>query len=952
MTKQMAPDLGEQSEIQVFGARVHNLRDIDVSFPRNELVVVTGLSGSGKSSLAFDTIYAEGQRRYMETFSAYSRQFLGGMERPDVDKISGLSPVISIEQKTTSKNPRSTVGTITEVYDFMRLLFARAGEAFSYVTGKRMERMSEDQVVDRIIAQFEGQAINVLAPVVKGRKGHYRELFEQIRKQGYVKVRVDGELLDLVPKMQADRYKIHDIEVVIDRLLVSEKDRKRLYTSVMQAMKTAKGIIKVSDKSNNEFFYSRYLMDAESGISYDEPQPNTFSFNSPYGACEHCAGLGYIYEIDRGAVVPDPKLSIMKGGLAPLGEYRETWNFQVLKAVAKKFDFSLSTPIEKLTEAQLDILMGGTEEEVVVPVSYSSWNKKDYRITFEGLFKMLEDQSDRQGQNGLPLEDFRAQRVCPTCQGARLKRESLHFRIAGKNIHELASMDISKLAAWFTDVEHQLNDRQQVIAKEILKEIRSRLGFLLDVGLNYLTLDRTAKTLSGGEAQRIRLATQIGSQLVNVLYILDEPSIGLHQRDNERLINALKNLRDIGNSVLVVEHDKDMILHADHVIDMGPAAGAHGGLVVAQGTPEDIRAADTLTAAYLSGAKEIPVPALRREGNGHTLRLSGASGNNLRDVTAEFPLGKLLLVTGVSGSGKSSLVTETLYPILNHHFFRAKKTPLPYRKIEGLEHIDKIIEINQSPIGRTPRSNPSTYTGVFSDIRALFVQLPESKIRGYKPGRFSFNVKGGRCETCQGAGMKVIEMNFLPDVQVPCETCNGKRYNRETLEVRYRGKSISDVLDMRIDEAVAFFENIPAIYRKIKTLRDVGLGYLTLGQSSVTLSGGEAQRVKLATELSKKDTGKTFYILDEPTTGLHFEDVRVLLDVLNRLVDRGNTVLVIEHNLDVIKVADWVVDLGPEGGGGGGEILFSGTPEDLLKCGRSQTARFLAAEMQGVGPFS
>ncbi len=948
----MAPDLGEQSEIQVFGARVHNLRDIDVSFPRNELVVVTGLSGSGKSSLAFDTIYAEGQRRYMETFSAYSRQFLGGMERPDVDKISGLSPVISIEQKTTSKNPRSTVGTITEVYDFMRLLFARAGEAFSYVTGKRMERMSEDQVVDRIIAQFEGQAINVLAPVVKGRKGHYRELFEQIRKQGYVKVRVDGELLDLVPKMQADRYKIHDIEVVIDRLLVSEKDRKRLYTSVMQAMKTAKGIIKVSDKSNNEFFYSRYLMDAESGISYDEPQPNTFSFNSPYGACEHCAGLGYIYEIDRGAVVPDPKLSIMKGGLAPLGEYRETWNFQVLKAVAKKFDFSLSTPIEKLTEAQLDILMGGTEEEVVVPVSYSSWNKKDYRITFEGLFKMLEDQSDRQGQNGLPLEDFRAQRVCPTCQGARLKRESLHFRIAGKNIHELASMDISKLAAWFTDVEHQLNDRQQVIAKEILKEIRSRLGFLLDVGLNYLTLDRTAKTLSGGEAQRIRLATQIGSQLVNVLYILDEPSIGLHQRDNERLINALKNLRDIGNSVLVVEHDKDMILHADHVIDMGPAAGAHGGLVVAQGTPEDIRAADTLTAAYLSGAKEIPVPALRREGNGHTLRLSGASGNNLRDVTAEFPLGKLLLVTGVSGSGKSSLVTETLYPILNHHFFRAKKTPLPYRKIEGLEHIDKIIEINQSPIGRTPRSNPSTYTGVFSDIRALFVQLPESKIRGYKPGRFSFNVKGGRCETCQGAGMKVIEMNFLPDVQVPCETCNGKRYNRETLEVRYRGKSISDVLDMRIDEAVAFFENIPAIYRKIKTLRDVGLGYLTLGQSSVTLSGGEAQRVKLATELSKKDTGKTFYILDEPTTGLHFEDVRVLLDVLNRLVDRGNTVLVIEHNLDVIKVADWVVDLGPEGGGGGGEILFSGTPEDLLKCGRSQTARFLAAEMQGVGPFS
>ena len=949
MTKQAAPDLGEQSEIQVFGARVHNLRNIDVSFPRNELVVVTGLSGSGKSSLAFDTIYAEGQRRYMETFSAYSRQFLGGMERPDVDKIAGLSPVISIEQKTTSKNPRSTVGTITEVYDFMRLLFARTGEAFSYVTGKRMERMSEDQVVDRIIEQFDGQAIHVLAPVVKGRKGHYRELFEQIRKQGYVKVRVDGELLDLTPKMQVDRYKIHDIEVVIDRLQASEKDRKRLYTSVMQAMKTAKGVIKVTDKLNKEYFYSRYLMDAESGISYDEPQPNTFSFNSPYGACEKCAGLGYIYEIDRDAVIPDPRLSIMKGGLAPLGEYRDSWNFQVLKAVAKKYEFSLSTPLDKLTGTQLDILMHGTEDEIVVPVSYSSWNKKDYRITFEGLFKMLEDQSEKQG---LPLEDFRSQRVCPLCQGARLKKESLHFRVAGKSIYELASMDISTLAAWFSDVEQQLDERQQTIAREILKEIRSRLGFLLDVGLNYLTLDRTAKTLSGGEAQRIRLATQIGSQLVNVLYILDEPSIGLHQRDNERLISALKHLRDIGNSVLVVEHDKDMICNADYVIDMGPAAGAHGGLVVAQGRPSEIMIANTLTAAYLNGTREISVPTTRRPGNGLTLDIVGASGNNLRNVSVKFPLGKLILVTGVSGSGKSSLVTETLYPILNHHFFRAKRVPLSYEKIDGLKNIDKVIEINQSPIGRTPRSNPSTYTGVFSDIRSLFVQLPESKIRGYKPGRFSFNVKGGRCETCQGAGMKVIEMNFLPDVQVPCETCQGKRYNRETLEVRYRGKSISDVLDMRIDEAVSFFENIPSIYRKIKTLQDVGLGYLTLGQSSVTLSGGEAQRVKLATELSKKDTGKTFYILDEPTTGLHFEDVRVLLDVLNRLVDRGNTVLVIEHNLDVIKVADWVVDLGPEGGAGGGEILFSGTPEDLLKCERSQTARFLAPEMHGVGSFS
>ncbi|PPL01799.1 excinuclease ABC subunit A [Parapedobacter indicus] len=951
----MTPDLGEShegGEIQVFGARVHNLRDIDVSFPRNELVVITGLSGSGKSSLAFDTIYAEGQRRYMETFSAYSRQFLGGMERPDVDKISGLSPVISIEQKTTSKNPRSTVGTITEVYDFMRLLFARAGEAYSYVTGKRMERMSEDQVVDRIIQQFEGQAINVLAPVVKGRKGHYRELFEQIRKQGYVKVRVDGELLDLVPKMQVDRYKIHDIEMVIDRLLVSEKDRKRLYASVMQAMKAAKGIIKISDKANNEHFYSRYLMDAASGISYDEPQPNTFSFNSPYGACEKCDGLGYVYEIDRHAVIPDSKLSIQKGGLAPLGEYRDTWNFQVLKAVAKKFDFSLTTPIEKLTDEQLNILLNGAEEEVVVPVTYSSWNTKDYKILFEGLFKMLEDQNERLGSNGQNLEEYRAQRICPACHGARLKKESLHFKIADKNIHELAVMDITTLAAWFGEVAQRLDERQTIIATEILKEIRARLGFLLDVGLNYLTLDRTAKTLSGGEAQRIRLATQIGSQLVNVLYILDEPSIGLHQRDNERLINALKNLRDIGNSVLVVEHDKDMILHADYVIDMGPAAGAHGGLVVAQGKPAEIMQANTLTAAYLNGRKEIRIPEKRREGNGHSLRLSGATGHNLRKVNVELPLGKLVLVTGVSGSGKSSLITETLYPILNRHFFRAKKTPLPYKKIEGLEHIDKVIEIDQSPIGRTPRSNPSTYTGVFSDIRALFVQLPESKIRGYKPGRFSFNVKGGRCETCQGAGMKVIEMNFLPDVQVPCETCNGKRYNRETLEVRYRGKSISDVLDMRIDEAVSFFENIPSIYRKIKTLQDVGLGYLTLGQSSVTLSGGEAQRVKLATELSKKDTGKTFYILDEPTTGLHFEDVNVLLGVINRLVDRGNTVLIIEHNLDVIKVADWVIDLGPEGGAGGGEILFSGTPEDLIYCKRSETARFLAQEMRGVATFS
>lgn len=938
--------MGEQSEVQVFGARAHNLKNIDISFPRNELVVITGLSGSGKSSLAFDTIYAEGQRRYMETFSAYSRQFLGGMERPDVDKISGLSPVISIEQKTTSKNPRSTVGTITEVYDFMRLLFARAGEAFSYVTGKKMERMSDDQVIERILTEFEGQALNILAPVVKGRKGHYRELFEQIRKQGYVKVRVDGEILDLVPKMQVDRYKIHDIEIVVDRLKVEREDKKRLQTSVMQAMKTAKGIIKVSTKDNQEQFYSRYLMDAESGISYDEPQPNTFSFNSPYGACPTCDGLGYIFEIDKNAVIPDKKLSIQKGGLAPLGPTRENWTSEVLKAVAKKLDFTISTPLEKLNEEQIEqLLFGNKEEPIVVTVSYGSYGTREYRVEFEGIFKMLEEFSGKSSDEAPSLDDFRTKVTCPTCAGARLKKESLHFKIADKNIHELSTMDITSIKEWFDQVESKLDERQLIIATEILKEIRARLGFLLDVGLNYLTLDRTAKTLSGGEAQRIRLATQIGSQLVNVLYILDEPSIGLHQRDNERLINALKNLRDIGNSVLVVEHDKDMILHADHVIDMGPAAGVHGGTVVAEGTPAEILKSDSLTAAYLNGTKEVKIPEKRREGNGKTLSLHGATGHNLKNLSVSFPLGKLIVVSGVSGSGKSSLITGTLYPILNKHFFRAKATPLPFKKIEGLEHIDKVIEIDQSPIGRTPRSNPSTYTGVFSDIRTLFVQLPEAKIRGYKPGRFSFNVKGGRCETCQGAGLKVIEMNFLPDVQVPCETCHGKRYNRETLEVRYKGKSISDVLDMSINDAVDFFENVPSIYRKIKTLQDVGLGYITLGQSSTTLSGGEAQRVKLATELSKKDTGNTFYILDEPTTGLHFEDVNVLMGVINRLVGRGNTVLIIEHNLDVVKSADWVIDIGPEGGKEGGQVLFEGTPENLIKNNKSETARFLKLEM-------
>ena len=939
-------DLGEQSEVEVYGARVHNLKNIDVSFPRNKLVVVTGLSGSGKSSLAFDTIYAEGQRRYMETFSAYSRQFMGGMERPDVDKVSGLSPVIAIEQKTTSKNPRSTVGTITEIYDFMRLLYARAGEAYSYVTGEKMERMSEDQILKTITEKFDGQPVNILAPVVKGRKGHYRELFEQIRKQGYLKVWIDGAIADVEPKMQVDRYKIHDIDIVVDRLLISDKDHKRLHTSIQSALKTAKGIIRIADKDNNVFYYSKYLMDPVSGISYDEPQPNTFSFNSPYGACEKCDGLGYIFEVDEKSVIPNPKLSILNGGLAPLGEYRETWIFQVLKTLAKKYEFSLSTPIEKLPKETLDIILNGSQEMITVAVEYNKWNVQNYQISFDGIIRMLEEQQERRGEDDLDdMENYRVLKTCPVCEGARLKKESLHFKIDHKNIFELACMDIRALDEWFTNLEDRLNERQNTIAKEILKEIRARIVFLLDVGLSYLTLDRTARTLSGGEAQRIRLATQIGSQLMNVMYILDEPSIGLHQRDNERLIHALKNLRDLGNTVLVVEHDKDMILEADHVIDMGPAAGVHGGEIVAQGTPQQLMAEHTLTTSYLNGEKQIEIPKTRRGGNGKLLSLKKATGHNLKKVSVDFPLGKLIGITGVSGSGKSSLITETLYPILNHHFFRAKKQPLPYEVIEGLENIDKVIEIDQTPIGRTPRSNPATYTGVFSDIRNLYVQLPESKIRGYKPGRFSFNVKGGRCETCQGAGMKVIEMNFLPDVQVPCEECGGRRYNRETLEVRYRGKSISDVLDMSIETACEFFEHIPSIYRKIKTLFDVGLGYITLGQASTTLSGGEAQRVKLATELSKKDTGNTFYILDEPTTGLHFEDINVLLGVLNQLVDKGNTVLVIEHNLDVIKVVDHVIDLGPEGGSGGGKILFSGTPEGLCKVKESFTGQFLKKEM-------
>ncbi len=936
----------DHSHVEVYGARVHNLKNVDVQFPRNQLVVITGLSGSGKSSLAFDTIYAEGQRRYMETFNAYSRQFLGGLERPDVDKIDGLSPVIAIEQKTTSKNPRSTVGTITEIYDFLRLFYARVADAYSYNTGKLMIKMSEDQIIDTIIKNYKNKTITVLAPIVKGRKGHYRELFEQIRKQGYLKVRVDNEILELLPKMQVDRYKIHDIEIVIDRIVVNEKERTRVVNAVRSAMKQAKGIIKIFDnESNADQHFSKFLMCADTGLSYDEPQPNSFSFNSPYGACENCDGLGYVFEVDEKLLMPNKKLSIANGGIAALGEYRESWTFQMLKALGKAMGFTMQTPLEKLSKEAIQAILYGTEEPIPVQMQYGG-QMASYNVTFQGIIKYLDQQNERKADDDdHDIEEFVQKVTCPTCEGARLKKESLYFKIDGKHIYDLASMDLSSLHKWFVGLEKRLSDRQNVIAAEILKEIRARIGFLLDVGLEYLNLDRVSKSLSGGEAQRIRLATQIGSQLVNVLYILDEPSIGLHQRDNEKLIQALKNLRDLGNSILVVEHDKDMIIEADHVIDVGPAAGVHGGQIVAQGTPKEILKSKTVTAQYINGERAIEIPKKRRKGNGEVLKLEKASGNNLKNVDLELPLGKFICVTGVSGSGKSTLINETLYPILNQYIYHSKRKPLAYKSIKGLEHIDKVIEIDQTPIGRTPRSNPATYTGVFSDIRNLFVQLPEAKIRGYKPGRFSFNVKGGRCETCQGGGMKVIEMNFLPDVQVLCETCNGKRYNRETLEVRYKGKSISDVLNMSIEEAVPFFENMPHILRKIKTIQDVGLGYITIGQSSVTLSGGEAQRVKLATELSKKDTGKTIYILDEPTTGLHFEDIRILIGVLNELVNRGNTVLVIEHNMDVIKVADHVIDMGPEGGQGGGQIIFTGTPEELAKSKTSYTGKFLKKEL-------
>ena len=942
---ELAPiDLTGHENIEVFGAREHNLKNIDAVIPRNKLVVITGISGSGKSSLAFDTIYAEGQRRYMESFSAYARSFIGDMERPDVDKINGLSPVISIEQKTTSRNPRSTVGTLTEIYDFLRLLFARTSVAYSYLTGKAMIRQSEDQIVDHLIQNFDQKKLILLAPVVKGRKGHYRELFVQIRKMGFTKVRVDGVVMDMVPKMQVDRYKTHDIEIVVDRIIADAADRYRIAQSVKTALNHGKGIMMVRDEDTNVHHFSKYLMDPETGLSYDEPAPNNFSFNSPYGACQTCNGLGQIEEISKENVIPNKKLSMSRGGIAPLGEYRDIWVFKKIEAILKRYKINLTTPIEKIPEEVMNIILYG--DEVPVAVSSKKYPGTEWSTKFEGIIKFLEKQKDEGTEKTKRwIEDFMSVKTCPTCDGDRLKKESLHFKIADTNIAQLARMDITQLNNWFVGAEDRMTHRQKQIAPEVLKEIRKRIGFLLDVGLDYLTLNRPLRTLSGGEAQRIRLATQIGTQLIGVLYIMDEPSIGLHQRDNVKLINALKNLRDIGNTIIVVEHDKDMMLASDHIIDIGPGAGRHGGQIVAAGSPEEFLRKGGMTADYLKGERSIAIPEKRREGNGNQLILKGAEGNNLQNVTLKLPLGKMVCVTGVSGSGKSTLIHDTLFPILNQYFFRSRKNPLAYWSIDGLNHIDKVIEVDQSPIGRTPRSNPATYTGVFSDIRTLFTELPEAKIRGYKAGRFSFNVKGGRCETCEGAGMKLIEMDFLPNVHVPCESCKGKRYNRETLEVRFKGKSISDVLDMTVEQAVEFFEHLPKILRKIKTLNDVGLGYISLGQHATTLSGGEAQRVKLATELSKKDTGQTLYILDEPTTGLHFKDIQHLLDVLNRLVDKGNSVLVIEHNLDVIKVSDHVIDLGPEGGNGGGMIVAEGTPEKVAKSKKGYTAKFLKEEL-------
>ena len=935
--------------IEVYGARVHNLKNIDVSIPREQLVVITGLSGSGKSSLAFDTIYAEGQRRYIETFSAYARQFLGGLERPDVDKIEGLSPVIAIEQKTTSKSPRSTVGTITEIYDFLRLLFARASDAYSYNTGEKMVSYSDEQIQELILKDFEGRKVSILAPVIRSRKGHYRELFQQIAKQGFLKVRIDGEVKDIVSGMKLDRYKNHDIEIVIDRLKISKESvlDKRVSESIVTAMYHGEDVIMVLDNETNKTrYFSRSLMCPSSGISYPKPEPNNFSFNSPKGMCPKCKGLGKLYEVNLDKIVPNKNVSINQGALASQGAQKQNWIFKQLELIAQRYNFKLTDPFHKIPQEAKDIIFYGTDEKFEV-ASKTLGITRNYRIEFEGIVTFIKNTFEDNESRSLTrwAKDFMDHVDCTECNGARLRKESLYFKLSGKSIADLANMDIVDIADWFQNLEKELSKTQVKIAEEIIKEVKTRLQFLIDVGLTYLSLDRSSKSLSGGEAQRIRLATQIGSQLVGVLYILDEPSIGLHQRDNEKLIDSLIKLRDLGNSVIVVEHDKEMIEAADYVIDIGPAAGKLGGNIDSIGTPLEILNHHTLTSDYLNGRREIAIPKKRRKGNGKTLKLSGATGHNLKNVSIEIPLGKMIGVTGVSGSGKSTLINETLYPILNAYFFNGVKKPMPYKKIDGLKNIDKVIDINQSPIGRTPRSNPATYTGVFSEIRSLFSKVPEAMIRGYKPGRFSFNVTGGRCETCRGGGMRVIEMNFLPDVYVECETCQGKRFNRETLEIKYKGKSIYDILEMTIEDACVLFELIPKIFRKLKTIQDVGLGYITLGQQSTTLSGGEAQRIKLATELSKRDTGNTFYILDEPTTGLHFEDIRVLLNVLNKIVDKGNTVVIIEHNLDVIKTVDYIIDIGPEGGKNGGEVLAKGSPEEIIKIKKSHTARFLKKEL-------
>lgn len=938
----------EDEKINVWGARVHNLKNINVEIPRNSLTVITGLSGSGKSSLAFDTIYAEGQRRYIETFSAYARNFLGGMERPDVDKITGLSPVISIEQKTTNKNPRSTVGTTTEIYDYLRLLYARAGIAYSYATGEEMVKYTEEDVLKMIHTKYDGKKIFILAPLVRNRKGHYRELFESMRKKGYLHIRVDGEVKEIVRGMKTDRYKNHNIEVVIDKLQVQDKDDERLKKSVAAAMKQGDGLLMIMEKDTNEAkYYSKRLMCPTTGMSYGDPAPNKFSFNSPEGACPRCKGLGYVNEIDINKIMPDMKLSIKQGGIIPLGKYKNQMIFWQIDAILEKHGCDLNTPINEIQEEAMNEILYGTLEPVRIRKELVH-TSSDYFVDFDGIIKYLHNviENDDSASGQKWADQFQTVCQCPECNGQRLKRESLSYKIWDKNISEVANLDISELKEWLIEAKKHLNERQTKIASEIIKEIITRIDFMLEVGLDYLSLNRQSATLSGGESQRIRLATQIGSQLVNVLYILDEPSIGLHQRDNDRLIKSLKELRDLGNTVIVVEHDKDMMLSADYIVDIGPKAGRKGGEVVFQGKPDEMLKQHTITSQYLNGEMKIEVPAERRKGNGKYIILKGASGNNLKNVDVEFPLGKLIVVTGVSGSGKSTLINETLQPILSQHFYRSLKKPMPYKSIEGIEHIDKVVNVDQSPLGRTPRSNPATYTGVFSDIRSLFVNLPEAKIRGYKPGRFSFNVKGGRCEACGGNGYKTIEMRFLPDIMVPCEVCHGKRYNRETLEVRYKGKSIADVLDMTINQAVEFFENIPDILRKIKTIQDVGLGYIKLGQPSTTLSGGESQRVKLATELSKRDTGKTLYILDEPTTGLHFEDIRILMNVLQELVDRGNTVIIIEHNLDVIKLADYIIDMGPEGGRNGGTVLATGTPEEVEESTKGFTPRFLKKELQ------